>query len=377
MPTRPRVPDLALTTAQIRYDLKIGRAWLAIFDTPEGEAVMEYRAPQGMRGEDAFLAGCHRLVLWLSGAPARVLADVDLTEVDRAMVERGLGALLARGSEVAGDEKALFDLLLRLVRDHHLGNRKGVVKVGDSVASTGVPTLEAWAACDGLSIRVEALDAALSTYIENEVLTPENVRTLVADSLVALADQPDSLTAERETLQDEITDLDRRIRLTGAQVSAGILDIDDAKAVNAPLMARRESARLRLSAMPSRQPLPKPEAIDPELFRAAVLQAWQARPLEERREALDKLVEKITLQEGGAQVEYLCKSRNTPLRHHEPPGPPNTPISPRLPSASRYSSPGSPASLQGEPPRRVKSPAAASVNKGSAERFPSPLNPSS
>jgi hypothetical protein len=194
--------------------------------------------------------------------------------------------------------------------------------------------MENRAACDGVSIRVETLDAAVSTYIEKELLTPENVQVLVADALVALADQPDSLADEREALQTDIADLDKRIRLTGAQVSAGILDIEDAKAVNAPLVARRESARLRLSAMPSRQPLPEPEAIDPELFRAAVLRAWQARPLEERREALDKLVEKITLQEGGAHVEYLCKNQDFPLRHHEPPGPPYAPMSFLVPSAS-------------------------------------------
>ena len=208
--------------------------------------------------------------------------------------------------------------------------------------------IENKAACDGLSIRVEALDAALSTYIEKEVLTPENVQTLVADSLVALADRPDSLASEREALQSEIADLDKRIRLTGAQVSAGILDIEDAKAVNAPLIARRDASRLRLSSMPTQVPLPEPEAIDPELFRAAVLRAWQARPLEERREALDKLVEKITLQEGGAHVEYLCKNQDFPLRHHEPPGPPNAPISFRVPSTSLYAAAGFPALIHGE-----------------------------
>jgi len=142
-------PDLALTTAQIRYDLKAGRAWIAFFDTPEGDVVLEYRAPKGMRGEKDFLAERPRLVLWVSGSPARILADVDLTDEDRAMVERALGGLLADGPKVADEEKPLFDLLLRMVRDHHLdlNRRPQAARVGDGVTSTGVATLDAWASC--------------------------------------------------------------------------------------------------------------------------------------------------------------------------------------------------------------------------------------
>ncbi|MFH1464767.1 MAG: hypothetical protein ABIO70_10310, partial [Pseudomonadota bacterium] len=48
---------------------------------------------------------------------------------------------------------------------------------------------------------------------------------------------------------------------------------------------------------------------------AAVSTAWSARPLEERREALAKLLRGVTLSPGGVKVEYAyC--------HHAPPGPP-------------------------------------------------------
>jgi len=73
-------PDLALVTSQIRYDLKIGRAWLAVFDSPQDTAVLEYHAPQGVRGDGAFRSERPRLVLRLAGAPARILADMDLTD---------------------------------------------------------------------------------------------------------------------------------------------------------------------------------------------------------------------------------------------------------------------------------------------------------
>lgn len=138
-------PDLALATSQIRYDLKVGRAWLAIFDSPQGTAVLEYHAPRGVRGDGSFRSERPRLVLRLAGAPARILADMDLSDDDQAAIDRNLGAVLARGDDIAGDEKPLFDLLLRLVRDHHLATRNGPAKVGEAVTETGVVTLDAWA----------------------------------------------------------------------------------------------------------------------------------------------------------------------------------------------------------------------------------------
>ena len=161
MSDRTSVPDLAQTTAQIRYDLKIGRAWLAIFDSPQGTAVLEYHAPQGIRGDGSFRSERPRLVLRLAGAPPRILADMDLSDDDRATLDANLGAVLARGDELAGDEKPLYDLLLRLVRDHHLANRRGTAKMGESVTATGVPTLDAWASCLTLGDLQAAILAAL------------------------------------------------------------------------------------------------------------------------------------------------------------------------------------------------------------------------
>jgi hypothetical protein len=61
--------------------------------------------------------------------------------------------------------------------------------------------------------------------------------------------------------------------------------------------------------------MPPTDEIDAEAFRAAVLQAWAERPIEERRDALGQLIEKITLSPGGVTVTYgYC--------HQEPAGPP-------------------------------------------------------
>jgi hypothetical protein len=62
--------------------------------------------------------------------------------------------------------------------------------------------------------------------------------------------------------------------------------------------------------------------MDPAKFRAAVLEAWSARPLDERREALDRLVEKITLSDGGAHVDYRVKDEQIAFHQPDPSGPP-------------------------------------------------------
>ena len=106
-----------------------------------------------------------------------------------------------------------------------------------------------------------------------------------------------------------------RIRATGAQVIAGVLDQEDAVAMNAPLREQRDLAKLQLGALPAKREEPGADEIDADAFRAAVLEAWTDQPLEERRSALAQLLRKITLSPGGVKSTYgYC--------HHEPAGPP-------------------------------------------------------
>jgi site-specific DNA recombinase len=172
------------------------------------------------------------------------------------------------------------------------------------------------AACSGVSIRVEKLDKLVMDVIEQRVLAPQNVHALIADTLMRLQDTSiDETAAERLRLAAVIADLDRRIRATGAQVLSGVLDQEDAVAMNAPLRAQRDTAKLQLAALPAQREMPPTDEIDADAFRAAVLEAWAERPIEERRDALGQLVEKITLSPGGVKITYgYC--------HHEPAGPP-------------------------------------------------------
>ena len=172
------------------------------------------------------------------------------------------------------------------------------------------------AACTGVSIRVEKLDKLVMDVVEQRVLSAENVERFVGETLTNLRDAPtDGVADERARLAAVIADLDKRIRATGAQVVAGVLDQEDAVAMNAPLREQRDLAKLQLGALPAKREEPGADEIDAEAFRAAVLEAWTDQPLEERRSALAQLLRKITLSPGGVKITYgYC--------HHEPAGPP-------------------------------------------------------
>lgn len=160
-------------------------------------------------------------------------------------------------------------------------------------------------ACPGVSARVDALDTMVSEAIQQHVLAPENVRALLAETLAALADADvDQTSAERDRLEALVGDLDRRIRSTAAQVINGLIDENDAKVMSAPLLAQRETARLQLAALPARRAVPGVDELDPDLFRAAVMEAWKGRPMEERREALAKVLDRVTISPGEVHIEY-------------------------------------------------------------------------
>jgi DNA invertase Pin-like site-specific DNA recombinase len=159
--------------------------------------------------------------------------------------------------------------------------------------------------CPGVSVRVERLDSIVLDTIEKRVLTPENVTRMLAETLEALSNADgDDTTAERDRLTAQIADLDKRIRSTAHQVINGLIDEADARFMSAPLLAQRETARLHLAALPAKRGVPGVDEVDPVRFREAVLEAWKQRPLEERREALSMVLERVTLVPGGVQIAY-------------------------------------------------------------------------
>ncbi len=160
-------------------------------------------------------------------------------------------------------------------------------------------------ACPGVSVLVDDLDALVLQAIEERVLAPDNVRLLLDETLDALSrSDDDQAAAERERLTAQIDELDRKIRLAATHAINGMIDESDAKAITAPLIAQRETARLQLAALPARKQVPTADQVNPDLFRQAVLEAWTRRPLEERRRALAKVLDRVTLSPGGVHIRY-------------------------------------------------------------------------
>ena len=107
-------------------------------------------------------------------------------------------------------------------------------------------------------MRVEALDQLVLDALEAEVLTEDRVAEMIRDGAARLASAPaDAHAAERARLDAELADLDRKIRRAAAQVLDGLIDDEDARAITAPLRARREQARLELATLPTAAPVPQ------------------------------------------------------------------------------------------------------------------------
>ena len=179
--------------------------------------------------------------------------------------------------------------------------------------------------CPGISVRVTRLDTIVLDTIEKRVLAPENVKLMLAETVQALATADDGQTiAERDRLSALVADLDKRIRSTAAQVINGLIDEADARVMSVPLLAQRETARLHLAALPAQRQAPGADKVDADRFREAVLEAWKQRPLEERRQALSKVLDRVTLSPGGVHIAYSATGSCGHDRH-------SCVIQPRLP----------------------------------------------
>jgi hypothetical protein len=72
------------------------------------------------------------------------------------------------------------------------------------------------ASCPGISVRTEVLDRIVLDALQRDVLTPDNVRNLIAATVAQLEATPDeTLIKERERLETQINDLDRKKCLSG------------------------------------------------------------------------------------------------------------------------------------------------------------------
>jgi len=239
-------------------------------------------------------------------------AAVDDETFERILAKRALRDRKTRGKDAAPANPIRVGtrgLLTPWLRCGSCGGRITVIAGGKKGARTYLyycgTRQDNKAACPGISVRTDKLDGLVMDAIERRVLAPDNVRLLLDNTIEALADSDeDEAAAERARLTEQIGELDRKIRRAASSVVNGLMEESDAKAITAPLLAQRETARLMLAALPARKEVPALDQVDPDVFRDAVLQAWNERPLQERREALDKVLDRVMLDEGGVKIAY-------------------------------------------------------------------------
>jgi len=85
---------------------------------------------------------------------------------------------------------------------------------------------------------------------------------------------------------------------------------------------QKAHALSELAALPEPRPLPAADEVDVAAFREALVAAWHGRPVDERRQALDRMINEIELRPGEAVIRYSWKPEADTYHHQAPPGPP-------------------------------------------------------
>ncbi len=193
------------------------------------------------------------------------------------------------------------------------------------------------AACQGISVRQEKLDDTLDEAVEGGLFTEEVVRALM-EQTVQLARGSASADAEaiRATAEARVRELVDKVQSITQLAIDSSMDLKDAHTALRPLNEELRQAREALDALPEPQPVPRIEDLDPEAFLTAILESWHSKDIHVRRQALDRLIDKIELHPGEARISYAWKAEPASYTHHAPSGPPNAPWSFVVPSASLY-----------------------------------------
>ena len=178
-------------------------------------------------------------------------------------------------------------------------------------------------ACTGINVRTDVLDPKLLTAIQDRLMTPVGVRTMIAASIERLSATGDvELLAQRRAVEDRIRVATAAIgRLMKALASGAVEESDIADEVRR-LKDVRDAARDELADLPVPAPIPSIDEVDADAFRQGVCAAFSEGTVEERRRALALLVERVELHPGEAVLHYRWGGLDAKNQGHTPFGPP-------------------------------------------------------
>ncbi len=177
--------------------------------------------------------------------------------------------------------------------------------------------------CTGLTARVDQLDPLLLDHIEDEVLTPENVRTVIEESVERLrATGGADAAAAREEIEERIADASAKLRKLAQAIADDTMAHEDVRSLSADLRSARDYAREELGALPPPRPIPSADEVDMEAFRRAIISRWRDKDTAVQRRALKSMIDEVVLSPGEALVRYSWRPESAEYTHQAPPGPP-------------------------------------------------------
>ena len=210
------------------------------------------------------------------------------------------------------------------------------------------------AACVGTNAPLDDLDTLLLDKVIDDILTDDALRAAWDRWRASLeGDGRRDILARREAVQARIDTADAAIKRTVGMVARGLAEEADVAEELRLHRAARDAARDDLALLPSAEALALPQ-FDLPAFRRRVTAALRSAALPKQRQALASIITAINLDPGVATIRYRPRGSGA-NHHHDPPGPPNAPMSFLDPSASLYAAAGFPALIDGELVRSEKS----------------------
>ena len=178
------------------------------------------------------------------------------------------------------------------------------------------------AVCDGMSGRVDEVDPlALDALWER--VTDEALLDHAARWQAWLAGQgQQQIEDHRYAIQARIAEADAAIKRAVGMVSDGLVEKADIAEQVQRHGAARDTARDELALLPAPAPVPLVTPEDAAGLRAKVMAAFEDKPVQVRRKALDRVLDSAELHPERLLIRFRPRWEGSGHTHHDPYGPP-------------------------------------------------------
>jgi site-specific DNA recombinase len=157
-------------------------------------------------------------------------------------------------------------------------------------------------ACGGLNARVDLLDAAIWSFVQEQVLSPQTLLDAARRWCAGFA--PEQADEKRPLLEAEIAEAGAARMRVIALVGKGLTSESEAEVTLRHHASVRARAQDQLRLLPKAVKIPEPTLADMEAVRDRVVLAMDTKSVEARRRALQQVVSAVVLHPGRVTVTY-------------------------------------------------------------------------